>query len=99
ALAPFHSLRVRLEPGETVAPLVGTWFDHALEPGWRTGLPRTRPTLRIEGRWPSDGASEVVLGRRLAARLGLRQGNELRAALGTRNESFRVVGVVTSGGE
>lgn len=99
ALAPFLSLRVRLEPGETIAPLVGTWFDQAVEPGWQTGLPRTRPTLKIEGRWPRDGASEVVLGRRLAARLGLHQGNELRAALGTRSESLQVVGVVTSGGE
>jgi putative ABC transport system permease protein len=99
ALAPFLSLRVRLEPGDTVAPLVGTWFDHALEPGWRTGLPRTRPTLRVEGRWPADGADEAVLGRRLAARLGLRPGGELRASLGSRRESLRIVGVVTSGGE
>jgi putative ABC transport system permease protein len=99
ALAPFHSLRVRMEPGDVVAPLVGTWFDHALEPGWRTGLPRTRPTLKVEGRWPLDGAGEVVLGRRLAERLGLRQGQELRAALGARKESLKVVGVLTSGGE
>ncbi len=99
ALAPFLSLRVRLEPGDTVAPLVGTWFDHALEPGWRTGLPRTRPTLRLEGRWPAEGAAEAVLGRRLAARLALRPGGELRASLGSRRESLRIVGVVTSGGE
>lgn len=103
ALAPFHSLRVRMEPGAmsggTVAPLVGTWFDHALEPGWRTGLPRTRPTLKVEGRWPRDGAAEVVLGRRLSEGLSLRPGSELRAALGARKESLRVVGVLTSGGE
>jgi len=99
ALAPFHSLRVRMEPGDVVAPLVGTWFDHALEPGWRTGLPRTRPTLKVEGRWPLDGAGEVVLGRRLAERLALRPGQELRTALGARKESLRVVGVLTSGGE
>jgi putative ABC transport system permease protein len=99
ALAPFHSLRVRMEPGDVVAPLVGTWFDHALEPEWRTGLPRTRPTLKVEGRWPEDGAGEAVLGRRLAERLGLRPGQELRAALGGRKESLKVVGVLTSGGE
>lgn len=99
ALAPFLSLRVRLEPGDTVAPLVGTWFDHALEPGWRTGLPRTRPTLRLEGRWPAEGAAEAVLGRRLAARLALRPGGELRASLGSHRESLMIVGVVTSGGE
>ena len=99
ALAPLFSLRVRLEPGGTVAPLVGTWFDHALEPGWRTGLPRTRPTLKVEGRWPSETAAEVVLGRRLAERLALRQGDQLQALLGAHRESFRVVGLLASGGD
>lgn len=98
AVAPFHSLRVRM--GEAgVAPLVGTWFDRELEPGWRSGLPRTRPTLRIEGRWPRDDRPEAVLGRRLAERLGLAVGSELRAALGPREEVFTVVGRVTSGGD
>jgi putative ABC transport system permease protein len=103
AVAPFHSLRVRWEtgePNEIVAPLVGTWFDHALEPSWRTGLPRTRPTLKIEGRWPREsGESEVVLGRRLAERLGRGAGDELRVRLGERSLALRVTGVLTSGGE
>lgn len=99
ALAPFHSLRVRMEPSGRVAPLVGTWFDHELEPGWRTGFPRTRPTLKVEGRWPSDGEAEVVVGRRLAQRLGLQAGEELRTVLGPETETLRVVGIVTSGGE
>jgi putative ABC transport system permease protein len=102
ALAPFLSLRVRMEPAgtpQTVAPLVGTWFDHALEPAWKTGLPRTRPTLKVEGRWPREGASEVVLGRRLAEGLGLSPGSELRTVLGGREQAFHVVGVLTSGGE
>jgi putative ABC transport system permease protein len=99
ALAPFFTLRVRLEPGGTVAPLVGTWFDHTLEPDWRTGLPRTRPTLQVEGRWPRETAAEVVLGRRLAKRLALHQGDQLQALLGAHRESFRVVGLLTSGGD
>jgi putative ABC transport system permease protein len=106
AIAPFHSLRVRWAPGEPreiVAPLVGTWFDHALEPDWRTGLPRTRPTLKVEGRWPRegsvDGPAEVVLGRRLAERLGRRSGGDVQTRLGERSETLRVVGVLTSGGE
>ncbi|HEX4962580.1 MAG TPA: FtsX-like permease family protein, partial [Thermoanaerobaculia bacterium] len=105
ALAPFHSLRVRWasgEPREAVAPLVGTWFDHALEPDWRTGLPRTRPTLKVAGRWPregSPGATEAVLGRRLAARLGRGAGDEVEASLGERSERLRIVGILTSGGE
>jgi putative ABC transport system permease protein len=105
AVAPALDLRVRMEPGdlssgEVVAPLIGSWFDHPLEPGFRTGLPRTRPTLGIAGRWPREqGEPEVVLGRRLAARLGLRAGSELRASLGDRGQGFRVVGIITSGGE
>jgi len=99
ALAPFYSLRVRLEPGGTVAPLVGTWFDHALEPDWRTGLPRTRPTLQVDGRWPREAAAEAVVGRRLAARLALHRGDALQAVLGSRREVFRVAGIVTSGGD
>ena len=98
AVAPFYPLRVRFN-GAAVAPLVGTWFDHELEPGYRTGLPATRPTLRVAGRWPREGAGEAVLGQRLARRLGLRMGGEARASLGSRAASFRVVGLATSGGE
>jgi putative ABC transport system permease protein len=97
AIAPTFPLRVRLEPGGVVAPLVGTWFDHEMDRGWRTGLPAVRPTLQVDGRWPGEG--EVVLGRRLAERLGLAAGGELRAVLGGRSEGLRVAGVLTSGGE
>lgn len=99
ALAPFHSLRVRMEPSGLVAPLVGTWFDHELERGWRTGLPRTRPTLEVAGRWPRDAAAETVIGRRLAERLGVRPGQELRVALGSATQTLAVVGILTSGGD
>ncbi|MEO6194967.1 MAG: ABC transporter permease [Thermoanaerobaculia bacterium] len=106
AVAPTLDLRMRMAAGAAegiVAPLVGAWFDHPLEPGFRTGLPRTRPTLAVEGRWPIDGdgegAAEVALGRRLAQRLALRPGSDLRASLGDRSQGFRVVGIVTSGGE
>ncbi len=43
--------------------------------------------------------TEVVLGRRLAERLGLSSGSDLRTVLGSREETFHVVGVLTSGGE
>jgi len=105
ALAPFEDVRVRLQPGspaETVAPLVGTWFDHDLEGGWRTGLPRVRPTLRVAGRWPHDDVSqttEIALGRRLAARLGVSPGAEIRVRLGGEETVFQVVGLLTSGGD
>jgi len=102
ALAPFQDMRVRLQPGspaETVAPLVGTWFDHDLEGGWRTGLPRVRPTLHIDGRWPSEAAAEIALGRRLAARLRVSPGGEVHVRLGGQEEVFRISGLLTSGGD
>ncbi len=103
ALSPFWPLRVKMNgvkmDGKTVAPLVGTWFDHELEPGWRTGLPRTRPTLQIDGRWPHDGEDEVAVGRRLASRLGVRPGDEMDAALGDRSLRLAVTGILTSGGD
>jgi len=107
AVAPILDVRVRLHADgqsdaaqEIVAPLVGTWFDHDLAAGWRTGLPRVRPTLRLAGRWAQDDSLEVVMGRRLAARLGVvKPGGEVRARLGDQEASFRLVGVLTSGGD
>ena len=59
--------------------LIGTWFEHAV-PGedgvWRTGLASLRPHWKLEGRWPREDASEMVLGRDLAARLALHPGQQ-----------------------
>jgi putative ABC transport system permease protein len=105
AVSPTLDLRVRMRAATpqgtrgSVAPLVGAWFDHSLEAGFRTGLPRTRPTLAVAGRWPREGELETAVGRRLAGRLGLRVGSELRAGLGSGEERLRVVGIVTSGDE
>ena len=112
ALAPLVELRAGFAPATgaaaatfappsaaTVAPLVGTWFDVAFDDGWTTGLPRVRPTLAVAGRWPRDGAAEVALGRRLAARLGAAAGDELSVTLAGRRERLRVVGIVESGGD
>jgi putative ABC transport system permease protein len=102
ALAPFQDVRVRFVSGgrEAVAPIAGTWFDHALDQeGWRTGLPRVRPTLQISGRWPAEGSTELAVGRRLAERLQLAPGSEVLVKLGGAAQAFRVAGLVVSGGD
>lgn len=105
ALAPRLELNVGLEAaggGAAVAPLVGTWFDVVPDPRedpeFATGLPRVRPTLRVTGRWPDDGAPEVALGRRLARRLDAAVGDRVTATLAGRSRELEVVGLVTSGG-
>jgi putative ABC transport system permease protein len=59
AVSPLYPLRLRLTLGTpgaraAVVEVVGTWFHQLLEPGWASGLPATRPTLRLAGRWPQD---------------------------------------------
>lgn len=103
AVAPLYPLRVRLAAAAQprtegiVATLVGTWFDHPLA-GRRGGLPAVRPALPIEGRWPDERAHEVALGRRLAAELGMRRGDEVHVELAGRLQELAVVGIVGGGG-
>jgi putative ABC transport system permease protein len=100
AVAPLLELRVRWRAGseERVAPAVGTWFSHRLAE-WETGLPATRPSLPVDGRWPGEDEAEVALGRRLAASLGAGQGDTVTLVLAGRRWEARVVGLVSGGGE
>ena len=88
-----------LPSSRVIAPVVGTWFDFEVEPGWRTGLPRTRPSLVPEGRWPRDDAQEIALGRRLAVALGVHAGEMVRLQLAGRDAEARVVGLLGGGAE
>ncbi|KAB8286873.1 ABC transporter permease [Bifidobacterium avesanii] len=91
--------------GETV-PLVGTWFrkNLTLDSGETTvaGVQGMRSWWKTEGAWPKDDADEAMLGKDLAAKLGLGVGGTLNlaktAADGTANiASLKVVGVYDSG--
>lgn len=112
AAAPLLDVRVRwtadgapteeASVGSRIAPLVGTWFDHPWAPAAEgtTGLPSTRPSLPVEGRWPSDGAAaEVAVGRRLAAGLGVALGDRVALELAGGSTEAEVVGLVGGGGE
>lgn len=101
-VAPLRATRVgwtAADGGELVAPLVGTWFDHPTDGAWRTGLAQTRPSLTVSGRWPAEGAAEVVLGRRLAKLLGVAPGAPARVRLGERVLALTVVGIAGGGGD
>jgi len=98
AIAPLLELRVRWDGEGSVAPLVGTWFEHRLA-GWQTGLPATRPSLPVQGRWPGEEDAEVAVGRRLAERLGVGPGDSVALELAGRRGVAGVVGVVSGGGE
>ena len=85
----------------TSATLLGTWFGREL-PGrdgpWTVGARGLRPTWSVAGRWPGEGADELLLGRDLAGRLDRHQGAWVEVAVEGRTRRLLVAGVVSAGG-
>ena len=86
-------------------PLVGTWADHAvpLKDGneFRTGVTKTNPWWRIEGRWFSEADRECVVGAEFARKQKVKVGDKVSIATGTVTRipsPYSVTGVLSSGG-
>jgi putative ABC transport system permease protein len=83
------------------------------DPPFDTGIRGLNPLWSVEGRWPddrpparaagdpasADPAAEALVGRDLAAALGLRPGGRLRIEAAGRAAEFAVAGIVATGGE
>jgi putative ABC transport system permease protein len=86
--------------------VIGTWAQHELPLSdgskFTTGIPRTNPWWRVEGRWFSENMPEAVVGVNLARRLHLAIGaNFPLLETSTTNltpREFTVVGLVETGG-
>jgi putative ABC transport system permease protein len=77
--------------------LLGTYFSKHLQFGkedFTTGVRITHPWWKVQGAWPDDNSSDVLLGERLAAKLGRKAGDEITIA----GQSHRVVGILSTGG-
>lgn len=86
AFAPFLYVPVGIEKHSAV--LVGTWFEKDVQLSksetFRTGLKPLHPSWRVKGDWPKDAESSgCLVGRRLAARLGVRPGQALAVTVAT----------------
>jgi putative ABC transport system permease protein len=81
--------------------VTGTWFTKQLEiPGEDAsiqGIKGIAPWWDVQGRWPED-ADEAIVGAALAKRLKIAPGGEVNTMVRGRNQAFRIVGVVTTGG-
>lgn len=103
-------VNVAPSPGAATAPsradlrvtLIGTWSGHAIasSDGSRllTGVENTNPWWQVDGRWFAEGASECVVGAKLAERAGLRIGDTLRIAAGAQALALTVTGLLSTGG-
>ena len=85
--------------------LIGTWFQHEVRTSdlqrFITGISRTNPWWKVEGRWFAEDASECVVGALFAERSGLRVGDTVGISPEISDNSFQtltVTGIVSSGG-
>src|SRR3984957_14069776 len=97
--APMLPVNVKLEhdgqPPDVT--LLGTYFAKQLSFGkdnFTTGVRTTHPWWRVAGAWPEDNSRDVLLGEKLAVRLGEKSGGELSFS----GKHFHVSGILSTGG-
>jgi|SRR2546423_5323248 putative ABC transport system permease protein len=77
--------------------VLGTYFAKHLKYGaddFTTGVRNTDPWWKVSGAWPDDESRDLLVGERLATRLGKKAGDTLKVA----GRILRVSGVLSSGG-
>ena len=97
--APMLPVHVSLEKsGKTQdVTLLGTYFAKRLAFGkdqFTTGVRSTDPWWKVSGSWPDDSSRDVLVGERLASRIGVKQGDQI--ALSGRH--LPVSGILSTGG-
>jgi putative ABC transport system permease protein len=115
AFAPILEVRAMVLPfsseGGQVAgwiegvPIIGTWADHSVvlpEGGeFHTGVVKTNPWWRVDGRWFAGEAMECVVGATFAEKNHIKIGGSISLATGdvTKIPSpLKVTGILSSGG-
>ena len=97
--APMLPVNVKLEHDgqQQDVTLLGTYFAKQLSFGkdnFTTGVRATHPWWRVAGAWPDDNSRDVLLGEKLAVRLGEKSGDELSFS----GKHFHVSGILSTGG-
>ena len=94
--SPMLPVNVKIAGSQDVT-LSGTYFSKALRFGtddFTTGVKITHPWWKVQGAWPEDGSSDVLVGERLAARLNEKAGDTIDIS----GRQLKVAGILTSGG-
>src|SRR6202158_3375843 len=93
--APMLPVSVRVnEVDAKNLTLLGTYFSKRLTFGkedFATGVRSTHPWWKVQGAWPDDNSSDVLLGETLASRLNRQPGDQIDI----RSEEHRIVGILS----
>ncbi len=93
--APMLPVSVNVE-GQSVI-LLGTYFSRQLSFGkqeFTTGVRNTHPWWKVQGTWPDDQSTDILLGQHLASKLQRQPGQEIEVA----GQARRITGVLSTGG-
>ena len=77
--------------------VLGTYFSKPLKFGkedFATGVRITHPWWKVAGAWPDDNSQDVLLGERLATKLGRQAGGQIDVA----GQTHHVSGILSTGG-
>ncbi len=83
AFAPMLYVNVKLEHGTRkieIAPLTGTYFAKRVSygtEGLTTGIRSVYPSWRVNGAWPEDTSTDIVMGAPMAEKLSLQPGDHV----------------------
>jgi len=91
------NVRVQHEGKRQDVTLLGTYFAKRISLGnedFTTGVRSTHAWWKVIGAWPQDNSRDVLVGERLAARLGEKVQDELTLS----GRSLRVSGILSTGG-
>ena len=96
--APMLPVNVKIERDgqQQDVTLLGTYFAKQLSFGkdnFTTGVRSTHPWWRVSGAWPGDNSRDILIGEKLAGRLGEKSGNELSVS----GRRLRVSGILSTG--
>src|SRR5690349_16334035 len=79
--------------------LIGTWANHVVSipdgSTYVTGIEKTNPWWRVDGRWFKDNAQECVAGKSFATRAGVKIGGILNVNAPQKNLSLLVTGILS----
>ncbi len=89
-------LPIQADVNGSSVDLIGTYFEKHLGSGsdaFTTGAKTTYPWWKVTGAWPRDDSDRVLLGERLAARLGRKPGDTIQVA----GRKLKVAGILFAG--